>query len=112
MPDKVKEWLGLEDIEVETQKAGGKIPATQTISRGQQMLAYANQTPLNSTPAGAITNYYSTQSQNQTSIDNAKSYNKSNSLVIQNMTVETQAQNAQEFYNGMSTLTAFDNGML
>ena len=77
------------------------------------MLAYANQLPLNSTPAGAITSYYSTQSQNQTTIDNTRTLtnNKSNSLVIQNMTVETQAANAEEFYNGLQTMTAFDNGL-
>ena len=109
LPDKVKEWLGLDTVSVDA-TTHPAVPSNQ-ISAGQRMLAYNNQLPLNSVPSGSLANYYSTQSQNQTSIDNARSFSKSNSLVVQNMTVETQAQNAQDFYNGLSTMTAFDNGM-
>lgn len=116
LPDKAKEWLGLDNFTVNAEKTaenGNYISPWDVAAKGQTMLAYANQSPLNSTPAGAITSYYSTQSQNQTTIDNTRTLtnNKSNSLVIQNMTVETQAANAEEFYNGLQTMTAFDNGL-
>lgn len=116
LPDKIKEWLGLDNFTVSAEKTaenGNYISPWNAAAKGQTMLAYANQLPLNSTPAGAITSYYSTQSQNQTTIDNTRTLtnNKSNSLVIQNMTVETQAANAEEFYNGLQTMTAFDNGL-
>ncbi len=83
-----------------------------SIAKGQQIMSTAMTAPVTATPAGSISRYYSTQSQNQTSIDNTKTLtnNSNSSVVIQNMTVETQAENAEEFYNGLQTMTTFDNG--
>jgi Skp family chaperone for outer membrane proteins len=114
MPDFVKNFLGFGDEqEKKKEEPSGSFNTASLLQNGQAALSYANASPLNAMPSGAITNYYSTQSQNKTSIDNTRTLtnSKSNSVVIQNMTVETQADNAEQFYNGLQTLTSFDNGL-
>ncbi len=92
-----------------TSKNNTYISPWEAAARGQTMLIYANQSPLNSAPAGAVSNYYSTQATNQTMIDNTKTYSQSKSFVIQNMTVKTD--NPKSFMEeGMQTAVTFDNG--
>ena len=89
--------------------------AKMAVQRGREQLNQANNNPLNSVPAGAISNYYSTQAINNNNSANTNSIvqNKNNKGVnIGTINVQTQATDGKGLAQELAAITEQDNGFL
>lgn len=83
------------------------------IRKGQKNLAVVNNNKFNSVPAGAQSNYYSTEAQNTTNTNNARSISNTNSknTNIQTVNVNLNTNNPKGVVDYLSTASEFDNGI-
>lgn len=85
------------------------------MAKGQQQINAANNNALNAVPAGAISNYYSTQAINNNNSANTNSilYNNANKGVnIGTINVQTQAMDGAGLARELAAITEQDNGFL
>lgn len=87
--------------------------AFSTVKEGSNYIQNLNQNPQNSIPEGSVSNYYSTQSQNETAVNNTKNIQNSNSknMNINTMNINVKADNPKEFAKNLAVMSELDDGL-
>ena len=105
IPDPLKKLIGMSN----------PITGTYTmITTGKEIMEKAKNNKANAVPQGAISNHYSTESQNATSTNNAKNITNTNSsnMNIHTMNVNVTANNPKELADNLAQASQIDNGIM
>ena len=88
--------------------------AYTVVTTAKEVMEKVNANKTNSVPAGAQSNYYSTEAQNTTNTNNARSISNTNSknTNIGTMNVNVQANDYQQLIDSIGIATQFDNGIM
>lgn len=107
--------LTMEESKKLTNNMVNRSGSRNLLKYGKNYLGQLNDNIANSIPVGAISNYYGTQSQNETITKNAKNIANTNNrnLSIGQITINTQASDARAIAKQFSgTLDSLDNGQI
>ena len=87
--------------------------AYTVVTTAKEVMEKVNANKTNSVPAGAQSNYYSTEAQNTTNTNNARSISNTNSknTNIQTVNVNLNTNNPKGVIDYLSTASEFDNGI-
>ena len=87
--------------------------AYTVVTTAKEVMEKVNANKTNSVPAGAQSNYYSTEAQNTTNTNNARSISNTNSknTNIQTVNVNLNTNNPKGVVDYLSTASEFDNGI-
>ena len=87
--------------------------AYTVVTTAKEVMKKVNANKTNSVPAGAQSNYYSTEAQNTTNTNNARSISNTNSknTNIQTVNVNLNTNNPKGVVDYLSTASEFDNGI-
>lgn len=87
--------------------------AYTVVTTAQQAIKKANDNKTNAVPAGATSNYNSTQAINENNNKNIKNTDKSNKKVvnIQSVNIQTQASDPKAVANAVNNISEHDNGL-
>ena len=111
----IKLWKSLPDPLKKLISFAHPLTAAYTITRAaKEQIQKANENKANSVPAGAQSNYYSTEAQNTTNTNNAKNITNSNAknTNIGTMNVNVQATDYKQLIDSIGIATQFDNGIM
>lgn len=87
--------------------------AYTVVTTAKEVMEKVNANKTNSVPAGVQSNYYSTEAQNTTNTNNARSISNTNSknTSIQTLNVNLNTNNPKGVIDYLSTASEFDNGI-
>ena len=104
IPDPIKKIIGM---------SNPITGAYTVVTTAKDVMKKVNANKTNSVPAGAQSNYYSTEAQNTTNTNNARSISNTNSknTNIQTVNVNLNTNNPKGVVDYLSTASEFDNGI-